>query len=163
LGSSKIERQQQEIEALRSENDTHKQEIACLNQTIVRERQEHQKAVGELKTQLDKIDEWFPDVKPLIKMGEYCREIGFTAEMVKRLVCMQSVRFSGRIYSHEFIQRFETTNSEARIERDSKRPGIFNLLIDGTSIIQWFRQKYKEFLLKIGIKVPERKQSLGKR
>jgi predicted nucleic acid-binding Zn-ribbon protein len=163
LGSSKIERQQQEIEALRSENATHKHEIARLNQIIVRERQEHQKTVGELKTQLDKIDEWFPDVKPLIKMGEYCREIGFTVEMVKRLVGMQPVRFSGRLYSHEFIQRFETTNSEARIERDSKHPGIFNLLIDGTSIIQWFRQKHKEFLLKIGIKVPERKQSLGQR
>jgi DNA repair exonuclease SbcCD ATPase subunit len=158
LGSSKIERQQQEIEALHSENDIHKQEISRLNQTIVRERQEHQKSIGELKTQLDKIDEWFPDVKPLIKMGDYCREIGFTAEMVKRLVGMQPVRFSGRLYSHEFIQRFETTNSEARIERDPKRPGIFNLLIDGTSIIQWFRQKHKEFLLKIGIKVPERKQ-----
>jgi restriction endonuclease S subunit len=145
---------------LRSENDTHKQEIARLNQTIVRERQEYQKTVGDLKTQLDKIDEWFPDVKSLIKMGDYCREIGFTAEMVKRLVGMQPVRFSDRLYSHEFIQRFETTNSEARLE---KHDNPFRLFINDTSIIQWFRQKHKEFLRAIGIKVPERKQSVGQR
>jgi hypothetical protein len=94
-------------------------------------------------------------------MGDYCREVGFTEDMVKKLVNMQSVRFSGKLYSHEFTQRFETTDSEARLERDPKRPGLFNLLINGTSIIQWFRQKKQEFLKAIGIKVPENKQNRG--
>ncbi len=163
FGTSKVKRQQQEIEALRSENEGQKQEIARLTQTIARERQEHTKTTDGLQTELDKIYELLPDTKPLVRMGEYCREIGFTAEMVKQLVGMQSVRFSGRLYSHEFTQRFETDNSEARLERDPKRPGIFNLLIDSTSIIQWFRQKKQEFLKAIGINVPERKQTVGQR
>jgi flagellar biosynthesis GTPase FlhF len=161
LGSSKIERQQQEIEALRSENEARTQEVTRLTQTIARERSEHQKAIGDLKTQLDKIDEWLPDAKPLIKMGEYCRSVGFTEDMVKSLVNMQSVRFSGKLYSHEFSQRFETTNSEAHLERDDKRPGVFNLLINGTNIIQWFRQKYDDFRKAMGINVKNKQQNIG--
>ena len=76
---------------------------------------------------------------------------------------MKPVRFSGRLYSHEFTHSFETDNSEARLERDPKRPGLFNLLIDRIPIVQWFRQKHKEFLQKIGIKVPENKQSRGQK
>jgi chromosome segregation ATPase len=163
FGSSKIERQQQEIEVLHSENDGQKQEIARLNQTIARERAEHQKTTGDLNAELNKIYEWLPDTKPLIRMGEYCRSVGFTDDMVKSLESMQSVRFSGKLYSHEFSQRFETTNSEARLERDHKRPGMFSLLINGTSIVQWFRQKYQEFLRAIGVKVPEIKQNRGQK
>jgi hypothetical protein len=153
LGTSKVKRQQQEIEALRSENEGQKQEITRLSQTIAGERQEHTKTTDGLRAELDKIYDLLPDTKALVRMGEYCREIGFTADMVKQLVGMQPVRFSGRLYSHEFTQRFETTNSEARLERDPKRPGLFNLLIDGTSIIQWFRQKKQEFLKAIGINI----------
>jgi predicted nucleic acid-binding Zn-ribbon protein len=159
FGSSKIERQQYEIDTLKFENEGQKQEIARLTQTINRERSEHQKVVGDLNTELNKIYEWLPDTKPLIRMGEYCRSVGFTDDMVKSIVSMQSVRFSGKLYSHEFSQRFETSNSEARLERDTKRPGMFNLLINGTSIIQWFRQKYDDFRKAIGIKIPEQKQA----
>ncbi|MDR2887646.1 MAG: plasmid recombination protein [Bacteroidales bacterium] len=161
FGSSKIERQQQEIEALHSENEGQKQEIARLTQTIARERSEHHKTIGDLNAELNKIYEWLPDIKPLIRMGEYCRSVGFTEDMVKNIVSMQSVRFSGKLYSHEFTQRFETTNSEAHLERDPKRPGMFNLLIDGTNIVQWLRQKYDDFRKSIGIKVPERRQNRG--
>jgi hypothetical protein len=120
---------------------------------INRERQEHQKNTGELKSELNRIYEWLPDTKPLIRMGEYCKSVGFSDDMVKNLVNMQPVRFSGKLYSNEFSQRFETTNSEARLERDPKRPGMFNLLIDKINIIQWFRQKKQEFLKAIGINI----------
>ncbi len=161
LGSSKIERQQQEIDTLKAENEHKQQEIARLTQTINRERSEHQKSVDELKAELGKIDEWFPDTKPLIRIGEYCRKICFTDDMVKQLVGMQSVRFSGRLYSHEFTHRFEAADAEARLERDPKRPGLFDLLIDRIPIVQWFRQKHKEFLQKIGINIKDNQQHRG--
>jgi hypothetical protein len=158
LGSSKIERQQHEIEVLCSENEARKQEVTRLTQTIARERSEHQKAVGDLKTELNKIDELFPDTKPLIKMGEYCRNIGFSDSQAKDLIAMSPVRFTGELYSHEFTQRFKVTDADTRLE---KRDNVFRLLIDGTGIVQWFRQKHKEFLLKIGINAPERRQNRG--
>ena len=153
LGTSKIKRQQQEIESLRSENNAQKQEITRLNQTIARERSENQKTTDGLRAELDKIHDLLPDTKPLIRMADYCRDIGFTAEFTKQLVNMQTVHFSGSLYSHEYSRRFETDNSEARLERDPKRPGFFTLLIDRIPIIDWFRQKYADFRQAIGIPI----------
>ena len=48
--------------------------------------------------------------------------------------------------------------SEARLLRDEKGPGGFQLFIDRIPILLWFRQKAKEFLERLGIKVPERTQ-----
>ena len=153
LGTSKVKRQQQEIEALRSGSDAQKLEIARLNQTIDRERQEHTKTTDDLRAELNKIYDLLPDTRQLVRMGDYCRDIGFTAEMTKRLVNMQTVHFSGSLYSHEYSRRFDTDNSEARLERDPKRPGFFNLLIDRIHIVDWFQQKYDQFLKAIGINV----------
>ena len=153
LGSSKIDRQQQEIEALRSENDSHKQEITRLTQTIARERSEHTKTADGLRAELDKIHDLLPDTKPLIIMGDFCRKVGFSDDIVRKLLAMQPVRFSGELYSNEFYQHFKTTDSEARLERDPKRPGFFTLLIDRIPIIDWFRQKYADLRQAIGIPI----------
>ena len=85
-------------------------------------------------------------------MADHCKSVGFTDEMTKNLVNMKPVYFSGKLYSKEHSQRFETTKSEARLERDPKRTEQFNLLIDKIDITQWFKQKYQEFLRAIGIK-----------
>lgn len=159
LGTSKVKRQQQEMDTLKTENQSQQQEIVRLNQTINRERQENEKKTGELKEKIDKIYLWFPDTPQLLKMGDYCKSVGFPDNMVRELVNMRPVRFSGELYSNEFSQRFKTANSEARLERDAKNPDSFNLQIDKIGIIHWFRQKHKEFLERIGIKVPENKQS----
>ena len=161
LGTSKVKRQEQEIDGLKAENQTLQDKNKELTQTINRERKESEQTIGELKAKIDKIYLWFPDTPQLIKMGDYGKSIGFPDEMVKELVNMRPVRFSGELYSNEFSQRFKTENSEARLERDAKRPGLFNLLIDKIDIIYWFRQKYREFQEKIGIKVQERQQNKG--
>lgn len=162
LGTSKVKRQQQEIENLTADNQNKQQEIVRLNQTIIRERAENTKATTELKAKIDKIHDWFPDTPQLIRMGEYCKSVGFTDEMVKELVNMKPVYFSGKLYSNEYSQRFDTSKSEARLERSTKRPGLFKLIIDGINIIQWFRQKYREFQQAIGINIkPKPKQNQG--
>ena len=163
LGTSKVKRQQNEIDSLKAENNDLQQEITGLNQTINRERRESEKATGELKAKIDKIYMWFPDTPQLLKMGDYCKSVGFPDEMVKELVNMRPVRFSGKLYSNEFSQKFETTNSEAQLERDAKRPGMFNLLIDRINIIHWFKQKHREFLERIGIKIkPQTEQKINR-
>ena len=45
--------------------------------------------------------------------------------------------------------------------RDEKGPGGFQLFIDLIPILRWFRQKAKEFLEHIGIKIKDRKQGRG--
>lgn len=55
LGTSKVKRQQQEIETLITKNKTHQQEILNLKRTIEQERKKSDKVTGELKTELNKI------------------------------------------------------------------------------------------------------------
>jgi hypothetical protein len=41
--------------------------------------------------------------------------------------------------------------------RDEKGPGGFQLFIDRTPILRWFRKKAKEFLERLGIEIPEKR------
>jgi|GEM_PF-506587 len=160
VGSSKVKRQQQEIESLKKENQSQQQEIVILNQTMNRERKENEKKTGELKVELNKIYDWLPDTKSLVNWGEYCKKIGFTNSQARDLVNMRPVHFSGELYSKEHSQRFKAHNSELRLEKDAKR-GIFNLLINKIDIFDWFRQKHREFLEAIGIK-PKQRAEVGR-
>lgn len=143
LGTSKVKRQQQEIESLKAVNQNQQQEIVKLNQTINRERQENQKTIGDLKAELNKVYEWLPDAPTLIKWGEHCKKIGFSDSQAKDLVNMKPVRFTGGLYSNEHSQRFRADSVEARLEKRADGSGSFRLLIDKINIVQWFRQKYQ--------------------
>lgn len=55
----------------------------------------------------------------------------------------------------------DAENAEARLTKDEKGPGGFQLFIDQIPILRWFRQKAKEFLEHIGIKIKDREQGRG--
>jgi len=163
VGTSKVKRQQQQIDDLAKENERLHSEIKRQNKTIDRERREHEQAAKRLQGEIDRIYGWFPDTPQLVKWGEYCRSLGFTDKMARDLVNMRPVRFSGKLYSREHSQHFETEHSEARLLRDEKGPGGFQLFIDQIPILKWFRQKTEEFLERLGIKIKDREQDRGMR
>ena len=163
VGTSKVKRQQQQIDDLAKENERLNSEIKRRNKTIDRERREHEQTAKRLQGEIDRIYGWFPDTPQLVKWGEYCRSLGFTDKMARDLVNMRPVRFSGKLYSHEHSQHFEVENSEARLMRDEKGPGGFQLFIDRIPILRWFRQKAEEFLERLGIEIKDREQGRGMR
>ncbi len=163
VGTSKVKRQQQQIDDLAKKNERLHSEIRRLNKTIDRERREHEQTAKRLQGEIDRIYGWFPDTPQLVKWGEYCRSLGFTDKMARDLVNMRPVRFSGKLYSREHSQHFETEHSEVRLLRDEKGPGGFQLFIDRIPILRWFRQKAKEFLEHIGIKIKDHEQGRGMR
>ena len=163
VGTSKVKRQQQQIDDLAKENERLHSEIKRQNKTIDRERREHEQTAKRLQGEIDRIYGWFPDTPQLVKWGEYCRSLGFTDKMARDLVNMRPVRFSGKLYSREHSQHFETEHSEVRLLRDEKGPGGFQLFIDRIPILRWFRQKAKEFLEHIGIKIKDHEQGRGMR
>lgn len=69
----------------------------------------------------------------------------------------------GKLCSSEHFRHFETEHSEARLLRDEKGSGGFQLFIDLIPILQWFRQKAKEFLERLGIEIKDREQGPGMR
>ena len=163
IGTSKVKRQQQQIDDLAKKNERLHSEIKRLNKTIDRERREHEQTAQRLQGEIDRIYGWFPDTPQLVKWGEYCRSLGFTDKMARDLVNMRPVHFSGKLYSSEHSRHFETEHSEARLLRDEKGPGGFQLFIDRIPILRWFRQKAEEFLERLGIEIKDREQGRGMR
>lgn len=162
VGTSKVKRQQQEIDSLKHEKHELQQDIDGLAQTISRERSERQQETMQLKAEIRKIHDWLPDTPTLIKWGEYCQKIGFSNTQARELINMKSVRFSGELYSSEHSQRFTVNDAEMRFDRGTEKSSGFRLLINGVSLPQWFRQKYDEFRKALGFK-PKQKPEVGEK
>lgn len=161
LGTSKVKRQQQEVENLKHEKHELQQDIDGLAQTIIRERNERQQETMQLKAEIHKIQDWLPDTPTLIKWGEYCEKIGFTRNQARDIIALKPFCFTGELYSNEHNQRFKADDIEIRLDRGIGTQGSFRLMIDKISLTQWFKQKYKEFLDAIGIK-PKQKPDIRK-
>jgi hypothetical protein len=151
VGTSKVKRQQQEIENLKHEKYELQQDVDGLTQTISRERSEHQRDTMELKVEIHKIHDWLPDTPALIKWGEYCEKIGFTRNQARDIIGMKPIRFSGELYSNEHSLRFKANDVEVRLERSTELQSPFRLLIDRIGLSQWFKQRYREFQEAIGL------------
>lgn len=136
VGTSKVKRQQQEIESLKQEKYELQQDIDGLTQTISREQSERQREIMRLKAEIHKIYDWLPDTPTLIKWGEYCQKIGFSNTQAKDLINMRPVRFTGELYSTEHSQRFAANNAEVRLDKGTGTLSSFRLLHNGISLAQ---------------------------
>lgn len=125
------------------------------------------KTMMEMSTDKDlasykaEIERYFPDIPELLITARYCRHVGFTEEMTRRLVNFQEVGFKGSLFSSEYNQKYSTEHSIAKVERDVKDKRKFNLTIDGINIFQWFRDQARKFLEKIGIRPKPQTKSRG--
>jgi len=66
---------------------------------------------------------------------------------------MKPIGFKGKLYSSAYGRDFETDYSVAEIKPYLSEPDKLKLTIDGFDNVSWFRQKQKEFLERIGIKI----------
>ena len=156
LGSSKVKRQQQEIEELKSKSTGLQTEIKVLKQQLHTQEKEHASVTDKLRQELDKIYSLFPKIKELLRIENLCRHLGFGENLIKMILEMKPVGFKGKLYSSEYKQHFETEHSVAEIKPYLSDPNKLQLTIDGLSDVGWFRQKQVEFLQKIGIKVNQK-------
>lgn len=152
VGTSKVKRQQQEIEDLKTDKDNLTEEITGLKQYIHTLKQEHKTITDKLKDELKKIHDLFPKLKELLRIENLCKHLGFGEELTKKILDMKPVGFKGNLYSSEYKRKFETEHSVAEIKPHSTEKDRLQLTIDGLSDTNWFRQKYKEFQQSIGIK-----------
>lgn len=119
---------------------------------------DHKEETDKLKRILGKIYDLFPDIKEKLFIGELCRIIGFGKDMIKELLAMKPVTFSGSLYSPEFKRDFKTERSTAKVEPHPEERGKLRLMIDGVSDSAWFRNKRTEFLQRIGVKQRQAQQ-----
>lgn len=158
LGTSKVKRQQQEIENLIAKNENLIHEVNSLKQNIQTIQTEHKTALDKLKDELKRIHKLFPNLKELLWIEKLLIAMRFSENLIKSILTMNPVGFKGRIYSSEYQRYFETEHSVAEIKATSKGERKLQLTIDGVSHINWFKQKHKELQQNIGIRIKEPKR-----
>lgn len=170
LGTPKYRQLEQEVESLRQIADEKEKKIDTLtdeNRSLKEKmktlQQEHDKTTDKLRTELKKVYELFPNLRELISIEPFCRSVGFTEKLTKRLLNGEKVGFKGKLYSNEFKQEFSTEHSVAEIEPEPDKPGKLRLTVDGLDIIDWFRFKNREFQKSIGITWTDRRERKGMR
>ena len=157
IGTSRIKRQQQEIDRLNAENAALHEQIGTLNRANREEKVRHEQAEQQLQAKLDRIEHWLPDTQTLINWGEYCRDMGIPESDAREIIAMKPIYVSGELHAREYSRRFDVANTEIRLQRDPNGPGGFQLLIDRQPAHAWFRQRYVELMTRLGYPVrPER-------
>ena len=158
FGSSKTKQQQQQIEALEADNRSLSDNIKNLNAKIKTIESEHKTAIDKLMEQLNKIFNYFPHIKELLRWEGFLKTIGLPDDMVRRLFNKETVVGSGELYSKEHSKRFKAENAFLKLEQDKDKPSNIRFTINGTNIFDWFKQKQKEFLNTFGINSVENRQ-----
>lgn len=149
LGTSKVNKQQREINSLKAENAELKEslgsEIKQLKERLRTTEAEHAKITDKLRQELKKVYDLFPHIRDLLRWEEFLKKVGFTEEFIKRLFNREEVKGSGNLYSSERNKNFKAENAAIKLEQDQTEPSKIRLTINGTDILDWFRQKQSEY------------------
>lgn len=155
FGSSKAKQQQQKIELLEAENHNLTNDIKNLSTKIKLMEAAHKKTIEKLMEQINKIFNYFPHIKELLRWESFLKNIGLPDDMIRRLFNKETVVGSGELYSKEHSKRFKVENASLKLEQDKAKPEKIHFTINGTGIFDWFKQKQKEFLNALGINSKE--------
>ena len=162
IGTSKVKKQQQEIESLKSDNEQLTEEIQVLHHKLDSVQKEYSTLTEKLKAELDKIYKFFPKMKEFLRIENLCKHLGFSDELTNSILRMKPVGFKGKLYSSEYQRKFETSHSVAEVKNHPTEKDKLQFTIDGVSEVSWFRQKQREFLEGLGININYEK-SKGRR
>lgn len=83
---------------------------------------EHKTTIDKLSEQLNKIFNYFPHIKELLRWENFLRSIGLPNDMVRRLFNKETVVGSGELYSKEHSKRFKAENASLKLEQDKAKP-----------------------------------------
>lgn len=99
-----------------------------------------QTAIDKLTERLNKIFNYFPHIKELLRWEGFLKNIGLPDDMVRRLFNKEMVVGSGELYSKEHSKRFKAENASPKLEQDKAKPQNIRFTINGTDIFDWFKQ-----------------------
>lgn len=163
IGTSKVKKQQIEIESLKSENANLSEEIQVLHHKMNAMQKEYSTLAEKLKAELDKIYKFFPKLKEFLRIENLCKHLGFSDELTHSILRMKPIDFKGKLYSSEYQRKFETSHSVAEVKNHPTEKDKLQFTIDGMSDTNWFRQKQREFLISVGVNVKENEVKRGMR
>ena len=138
--------------------EQHGKQIRNLQGIHNQELEAKDREISRLNSLLEKVFDWFPMVKEILRMEKLLAVIGFTKDMIDRLmVKKEALQCSGKIYSEEYRRRFETKNDIFRVERNPTDNSKLVLTINRQPISDWFKEQWE----KLRPTVQEEKKSRG--
>ena len=101
--------------------------------------------ISRLNTSLEKAHKWFPMFKEMLRMEKLCAVIGFTKDMIdKLLIKKEAIQCSGKIYSEEYKRRFEIKNDIFKAEKDPADSSKLVLTINRQPIGEWLKEQFSK-------------------
>lgn len=121
---------------------------ALLEQKIelLRQNYEPYKAQDEL----NQIYELFPLITEQLRIANLCKTIGLGIKNIKML--FEGARLTADMFSFfspEHNRKFEAKDVKLKIEKEQDNPNKLQLTLNGTNILHWFKEKYKELQEKV--------------
>lgn len=164
LGTPKYRQLEQEVESLRQIAAEKEKTIENLREKAENREREYQNYIQELDTQhqakiqekeskiihfqktIEKLKSWLPKITDYLNIEKEAKSVGFSDEWIKKLIQGKSIKFSGKLWSEEHNRRFETEHSVAKIVEtlDERKISKLRLTIDGLSITEWCRERFRE-------------------
>ncbi len=118
----------------------------------------------KIQEELNLAHELFPMMKEQLRIADLCKSIGFTINGIKKMLSDKELTVTGNLYSNEHKQGFEVQNAKVKIEKEPDNPLKLCLTINGTNILDWFKQKFRELQDATRIwKRPEQEKRRGMR
>ena len=168
MGNPKAKKLQGEIDELKQDIETlqsEKEAISREAQKVIQEKDrlllEKNSLISTQKNKLDKLFDYFPVLNEYDFIARLCDVVKIPANIVKQIFTGKEVSYSGRLYSPEHKQDFETENTKISIAKNPKDNNKLCLAIGGTYYADWFREQKKKFLESIGVKINEPKKQQG--
>jgi hypothetical protein len=128
-----------------------KAELMTVETRLQKAKQDYEPYSAQDKLNL--IHDLFPMMKEQLRIAELCRKIGFSIDHIRRMFNGNTLSLnSGKLYSPEHDQKLEVTNAKIKIDSEPDNPNRLRLNLNGMNMLDWFRQKYKEFQQNIGFK-----------
>lgn len=164
IGTSKVKRQEQEIDRLRHEvadrdesietlqkkitsmQNDHKREITTIQARHITEtanmKKKHDKELSILQTIVRKALAWFPNFREMLRMDDLCRKVGFSDEQTETLLIGKPLEYRGKLYSGEHKRDFAAERVVVRVAPDSTDNRKLQLMIDRIPIADWFKRQF---------------------
>ena len=118
--------------------------------------------ISRLNILLEKAHQWFPMFKEMLRMEKLCTVIGFTKDMIDKLLTKKEpIRCNGKIYSEEHRRKFEIKNDIFTVEKSSADENKLVLTINKQPIGEWFKEQWDKLRQGLRQSAEESRKSRG--
>ena len=166
FGSGKLKVLETDNLALQHEIAIRDESIEMLQAQIQRQQEEHQRQLIELeakhhkeildkdmiyrketsllKSVISKAAVWFPYLREMLRMENFCLKLGFNEKQTATLISGKPIFYEGELYSEEHKRKFKTGNAGFQVVKDPKDKSKLVLCIEGKPIGEWFKEQFNK-------------------